>query len=100
MPNSSKLQGKRPVASKWTTDPDVRFDADEARLRLVSGLNVGVVLGPIDLVLDIDPRNGGEKGWELLKADLKINDKAYPHSTDGIGADCTCTCACRKERAG
>lgn len=79
------LNGKRPVAKRWPTDKSVRFTAAEASERLAKGENVGVVLGAADLVVDVDPRNGGDDGWERLVADLGIDLGAYPTVRTGSG---------------
>lgn len=75
-----ELDGKRPVRSSWTTDPSVRLTSDEAQDLLAAGRNVGVVLGPRDLVLDVDPRNfvDGVNSWEKLKADRGLDISGYP----------------------
>lgn len=80
-----ELEGKRPVRSSWTTDPSVRLTSEEAQQRLSEGRNVGVVLGPRDLVLDVDPRNGGEQSLDRLKADLGLELSAYPTVRTGSG---------------
>ncbi|QGY80812.1 bifunctional DNA primase/polymerase [Sphingorhabdus lacus] len=79
------LAGKRPVHKNWTTDLRVRFDADEAEKRLLEGKNVGVVLGAYDLVVDVDPRNGGDDSWQRLQADLAIDASAFPTVQTGSG---------------
>lgn len=81
------LNGKTPVRSGWTSDPAVRFDEKEAQRRLALGQNVGVVLGPHDLVLDVDPRHfpDGADSWEKLKADLSIDPTGYPIVRTGSG---------------
>lgn len=80
-----ELEGKRPVRSSWTTDPSVRLTSEEAQQRLSEGRNVGVVLGPRDLVLDVDPRNGGDESLKRLKADLSLDLSAYPTVRTGSG---------------
>ena len=50
--------------------------------------NYGIVLGPTDLVVDVDPRNGGDKSFDLLMRDiraLKVPD-TYTVHTGGGGA--------------
>lgn len=80
-----ELNGKRPLARKWNTDPGARFNAEAAYERVRAGSNVGVVLCASDLVVDVDPRNGGEDGWKKLCADLSIDTTAYPTVRTGSG---------------
>lgn len=79
------LAGKRPIHKNWTTDLTVRFNAEAAECRLAGGENVGVVLGAYDLVVDVDPRNGGDESWLQLKADLNIDASKYPTVQTGSG---------------
>jgi hypothetical protein len=79
------LAGKRPIHKNWTTDLTVRFNAEAAERRLAGGENVGVVLGAYDLVVDVDPRNGGDESWLQLKADLNIDASKYPTVQTGSG---------------
>lgn len=49
--------GKAPIHKRWTTaEPLGEVDAYNC---LVAGKNVGVRLRDCDLVIDVDPRNGG-----------------------------------------
>lgn len=50
--------GKAPIHKRWTTAP--AGSDDEARYWLECGRNVGVRLRDCDLVIDVDPRNGGD----------------------------------------
>jgi hypothetical protein len=79
------LSGKRPIHKNWTTDLKVRFNADEAERRLLAGENVGVVLGAYDLVVDVDPRNGGDDSWRRLQAALNIDASVFPTVQTGSG---------------
>lgn len=81
----TELTGKRPRFPRWTFDPAVSFDVEEADRLIGEGRNVGVVLGPRDLVVDVDPRNGGEGSWERLQQDLKIDGGKYPTVRTGAG---------------
>src|SRR4051794_36696850 len=62
--------GKAPIDKNWTTreynSGKVRRDA------LESGRNVGVRLTEEQLVVDVDPRNGGADGWLRLCHDIGI----------------------------
>lgn len=77
------LDGKRPIHNDWTkrkyqSKRTVEIAAEENR-------NVGVRLKPDQLVLDIDPRNGGEDGFASLCADLGLDSSAWPHVITGSG---------------
>lgn len=80
-----ELNGKKPAVPRWTTDPSVRFDVEEAEQRLREGRNVGVVLGDDDLVVDVDPRHGGDDSWSRLVRDLRIDASAFPTVRTGSG---------------
>lgn len=60
---------------------------DEAVEHMVAGGNVGVRLSPIDLVIDIDPRNfaSGDDPVARLQVDLGIRLSAYPEVVTGSG---------------
>lgn len=47
--------------------------------------NLGVRLRPTDLVIDVDPRNGGDESVARLAADLGLDLDAFPHVTTGGG---------------
>ena len=81
------LDGKTPVKKGWTTDPAARFDADEAYPRVSAGGNVGVALGPDDLVLDVDPRNfaTGDDPFDRLKAQIGDDLSGFPAVRTGSG---------------
>ncbi|MCD1624178.1 DUF5906 domain-containing protein [Citromicrobium bathyomarinum] len=81
------LDGKTPVKKGWTTDPAARFGADEAYSRVAAGGNVGVALGPDDLVLDVDPRNfdKGDDPFERLKAQIGDDLSGFPAVRTGSG---------------
>lgn len=81
------LDGKTPVKKGWTTDPAARFDADEAYSRVALGGNVGVALGPDDLVIDVDPRNfaEGDDPFERLKAQIGDDLSGFPAVRTGSG---------------
>ncbi len=74
---------KAPRDRDW---PNRQYDAvaviAEARAR--SG-NLGVRLGPRDLVLDVDPRNGGEASLRALVADAGLDLDRYPYVATGGG---------------
>jgi len=62
--------GKRPADTGWQKTP---LDYSEARQWAKSGGNLGWCVGPKHLVLDIDPRNGGDESYDHLMSDLSLN---------------------------
>ncbi|MEA9913503.1 bifunctional DNA primase/polymerase [Xanthomonas campestris pv. raphani] len=74
---------KAPRDRDW---PNCRYDPiaviAEARAR---GGNLGVRLGPSDLVVDVDPRNGGEASLRALVADAGLELDHCPHVATGGG---------------
>lgn len=78
------LNGKVPAEKAWLTK--LSLTREQAVERLFSGQNVGVRLQPSDLVLDVDPRNGGSDAeLERFAADLKIDLSDFPHVVTGAG---------------
>jgi hypothetical protein len=83
-PNGKVRQmGKAPLHAQWTTkkydSAKVRADAIEQKR------NVGVRLTDEILVIDVDPRNGGEEGFASLCHDIGIDGDAYPRVITGSG---------------
>lgn len=70
--------GKAPMGSKWRLLP--ALSVNEAREHMLTGANVGVRLRPIDLVIDVDPRNfdEGDDPLARLQADLGVDLSDYP----------------------
>lgn len=66
------LNGKRPIVENWT-----KKKVDEDRIFSHKG-NLGWVIGNGDLVIDVDPRNGGDDSFKKLKKDLKLNGELEP----------------------
>jgi len=64
--------GKRPHDTGWQKTP---LDYSAARSWFESGGNLGWCVGPSHLVLDIDPRNGGDESFDSLLADLSLDPK-------------------------
>lgn len=62
------LNGKQPIIKDWTN----RVIEDKELLS--HGGNLGWVLGSCDLVVDVDPKNGGEESFEKLLNHLRLND--------------------------
>lgn len=60
------LAGKKPIESDWTNRK-----IDEETIFSHRG-NLGWVIGEGDLVIDVDPRNGGDESYAKLEEDLKF----------------------------
>lgn len=76
---------KRPISTGWT-----RIQADPAEVLAHAereGLNVGVRLCPVDLVIDADPRNypAGRDSLAELASDIGLDLNACPHVITGGG---------------
>ncbi|WP_247430197.1 bifunctional DNA primase/polymerase [Bradyrhizobium sp. 44] len=79
----TKEVGKAPLDPKWTTK---QYDSKAVKARCErEQRNGGIRLRADQLVVDIDPRNGGEDGWLMLCADLGIDDSKYPKVITGSG---------------
>lgn len=79
----TKDVGKAPLDPKWTTKA---YDSKRVKARCAEEKrNGGIRLKASQLVVDIDPRNGGDKGWLQLCADLGIDDSKYPKVITGSG---------------
>lgn len=79
-----KLRGKKPLKKNWNA-------RDERHATLVdhalSGKNLGFVIPSNVLVIDVDPRNGGDKSLDLLEQDIGDIDlfDLYPAVSTGGG---------------
>jgi hypothetical protein len=74
---------KAPRDAKWVVRPyDFGAEISEARKR---GGNLGVRLRTTDLIIDVDPRNGGDKSLDALVADASLELEKYPHVMTGGG---------------
>ncbi|HMN52468.1 MAG TPA: VapE family protein [Xanthobacteraceae bacterium] len=74
---------KEPRNKDWTNrnyNPE-RVTARAAKL----GNNVGVRLRSDQLVIDVDPRNGGEQGFDDLCFDLGLDASEWPRVVTGSG---------------
>lgn len=74
--------GKAPVGRWRKASP---LDIDEAKQLLTKGVNVGVRLRPIDLVIDVDPRSfaEGDDPVGRLEKDLGIQLDDWPKVRTG-----------------
>lgn len=59
--------GKSPCVEDWR---NTKFSRSYMLNHVNKGKNVGFLLGDKDLVIDVDPRNGGLDGLKLLEKDL------------------------------
>lgn len=75
--------GKQPSASNWRLLQPL--SADEARAHFATGKNIGVRLQEVDLVLDVDPRHGGNEALEQLATELGIDFANWPIVWTGSG---------------
>ena len=87
MPNGKTLpMGKAPRHKNWqrraVSPSDSRAVITEC---LAQGINVGVRITDEQLIVDIDPRNGGDDGWRNLCHDIGIDEDAYPMVITGSG---------------
>jgi hypothetical protein len=84
LPNGTKKPvGKAPFHKNWTTR-----DYNSAKVIAQcaeEGRNVGVRLTDDLLVIDVDPRNGGDVGFLALCADLGIDGDKFPRVITGSG---------------
>ena len=78
-----KPLGKVPVAAKWTT---TKVASRAVRRRCLAELrNMGIRLKPNQLVIDIDPRNGGDDGFRSLCFDIGLDEGEFPCVLTGSG---------------
>lgn len=78
-------QSKRPKDKNWQRRHyDVNIVIAEARKH---GWNLGVRLRATDLIIDVDPRNGGRQSLIALVADVGLELERYPHILTGGDGD-------------
>jgi hypothetical protein len=75
--------GKAPINARWSTMPINSRKTIE--LCLEHGRNVGVRLRADQLVIDVDPRNGGAESVLCLAADLGLDLDEWPRVKTGSG---------------
>ena len=61
------LRGKKPLRKDWPTRDE---SAKSLHAHAKAGGNIGFVIGKGDLIIDVDPRNGGNEGLKVLESDL------------------------------
>jgi hypothetical protein len=77
--------GKAPLDLNWTVRP---YNTPDVIARCINeNRNAGVRLKADQLVIDIDPRNGGTKGWEAFCFDFGIDPAQFPTVTTGSGGE-------------
>lgn len=77
------LNGKRPIHASWT-----KRNYSSAKVLawcVEQNSNVGVRLPASVVVVDIDPRNGGDQGWDDLCMEYGLDDTAWPCVVTGSG---------------
>jgi hypothetical protein len=77
--------GKAPLDPKWTIKAYVSDEVIKQCVRV--GRNMGIRLKAEQLVIDVDPRNGGDVGFANLCEDFKLDPSAWPHVITGSGGD-------------
>lgn len=78
-----KPGGKQPSVSDWRLLQPL--SPNEARTHFAAGKNIGVRLREVDLVLDVDPRHGGNEALEQLAAKLGVDFADWPTVWTGSG---------------
>lgn len=79
---AGKSIGKTPYTGWRTAEA---LDVDAAVQVMNEGHNVGVRLRPQDLVIDVDPRNGGDASFKKLQEYLGVKFSDYPTVVTGSG---------------
>lgn len=75
--------GKAPVHNDWTKRAYNSAKVRDAAIE--SGRNLGVRLREDQLVIDVDPRNGGAEGFAMLCHDLELDGDEFPRVITGSG---------------
>jgi len=78
-----RKDGKRPLDFNWTTK--TYKSSDVLARGLKEQRNIGVRLKSDQLVIDVDPRNGGDDGFTKLCLDLGLDSEAWPCVVTGSG---------------
>ncbi|MBR1234117.1 VapE domain-containing protein [Bradyrhizobium sp. AUGA SZCCT0182] len=75
--------GKRPLHIDWNKRP---YDSAKVLKWCVEkNHNVGLRLPAEIVVIDIDPRNGGDEGWDNLTLELGLDEAIFPCVITGSG---------------
>lgn len=79
----TKPVGKAPVHNNWTTR---EYNSEKVRAAAIrDGRNIGVRLTEEQLVIDVDPRNGGADGFLSFCADIGFDAQRFPRVVTGSG---------------
>ncbi len=74
---------KEPLNKDWTNR---KYNPERVTARAVKlGNNVGVRLRADQLVIDVDPRNGGDQGFDDMCLDLGLDASEWPRVVTGSG---------------
>ena len=76
-------RSKRPTVKEWTTKDFTALDPN-AHMNDKDG-NVGVRLDREALVVDVDPKNGGDASFQRLCADIGLDPEIFPTVETGSG---------------
>lgn len=74
--------GKRPLHGRWQSKP---YNSKKVLREYGGTNNLGIRLTPSQLVIDIDPRHGGDKGLRKLKKFLGDDLTGFPTVITGSG---------------
>lgn len=78
-----RSKGKRPLHTNWTRK---KYGPRKTIERCIAdGRNMGIRLTDRQLVIDVDPRNGGTEGFHQLCKDRGLNPAEYPRVQTGSG---------------
>lgn len=78
-----KEVGKAPIHLDWTKR---QYNSANVRANCIAEKrNMGIRLTEEQMVIDVDPRNGGDQGFLMLCADLGIDDDEFPRVDTGSG---------------
>jgi hypothetical protein len=78
-----RKDGKRPIHNDWTKRP--YSSAKVLTWCMEHNHNVGVRLPADIVVIDIDPRNGGNEGWDTLTMEYGVDEAIFPCTITGSG---------------
>ena len=81
--SATAKDGKLPGRKGW---PDRNFvSASVIHNAVIDNVNVGWRLGPEDLVMDVDPRNGGLKSFAILCEEVGLDESKFVKVNSGRG---------------
>ena len=77
--------GKRPLDFNWTKRRYNQTGSSVIARCIKEGRNMGIRLLPTELVIDVDPRNGGDEGFADLVMDYGLDESKFPKVITGSG---------------